>query len=79
MQMDDMTGLEFLNLLEEEKPEIVHDVPIVFLTGMNEVPKSRAAGLIRKPTELNTFLVSIQQYIEMGHHSPYKSLNLSRN
>ena len=73
LQIGDMTGIDFLNLLEEKKPKIIKEVPIVFVTGMYEVPKSKAAGLIKKPTELNNFLELVHQYIEMGHHLPYQN------
>ena len=69
MQLDDMTGVDFLTLLEEKKPEIIENVPIVFLTGMDEVPKSQAVGFIRKPADKGKFLESVHRFIEMGTDS----------
>lgn len=72
MQMEDMNGIEFLALLEEKRPEIIRDVPIVFLTGMDVVPKSKAVGFIRKPADKDKFLEQVHRFIEMGYHEPYK-------
>lgn len=72
MQMADMSGTEFLTMLEETKPEIINDVPVVFLTGMDVVPKSKAIGYIRKPADRDKFLKAIRSFIEMGYHPPYK-------
>ncbi len=66
MQLEDMTGVDFLTLLEEKKPDIIEDVPIVFLSGMDEVPKSQAVGFIRKPADQDKFLVAVHRFIEMG-------------
>jgi CheY-like chemotaxis protein len=71
MQLGDMSGTEFLIQLEETNPEIVESVPVVFLTGMDEVPKSKAVGFIRKPTNMGEFLCAVHGFIEMGNHAPY--------
>ncbi len=72
MQMGDMNGIEFITMLEEKRPEIIKNVPIVFLTGMDVVPKSKAIGFIRKPADKDKFLGEVHRYIEMGYHEPYK-------
>jgi FixJ family two-component response regulator len=54
------------------RPEIIDEVPVVFLTGMDEVPKSRAVGFIRKPADTGKFLKAIRAFIEMGFHAPFK-------
>ncbi len=72
MQMDDMTGAEFLTILEEEQPEIIKDVPVVFVTGLDEVPKSKAVGFIRKPADMDHFLKAVHHFVEMGFHAPYR-------
>lgn len=72
MQMDDMTGAEFLTVLEERKPKIIEAVPVVFVTGLDEVPKSKAIGLIRKPADMDHFLKAVHRFVEMGFHAPYK-------
>jgi len=66
MQMDDMNGTEFLTLLEEKKPEILEHVPVVLLSGIDEPPKSRAVGFIRKFPDIDVFLQIVRQYIDDG-------------
>ena len=66
MQLKGMVGVNFLTLLEEKKPDVIEDVPIVFLSGMDEVPKSQAVGFIRKPADQDKFLVAVHRFIEMG-------------
>ncbi len=70
----DMTGDDFLNILEKEKPEVLIQVPIVYLTGMEEVPQSRVAGMISKVIDMSHYLASVHHYIEIGHRSPYTNL-----
>ncbi len=72
MQMPDMSGLEFLTILEEKIPAIIKDVPVVFLTGMDVVPKSKAVGFIRKPADRVKLLKDIRSFIELGCHPPYR-------
>ncbi|OFZ18143.1 MAG: hypothetical protein A2Z20_06135 [Bdellovibrionales bacterium RBG_16_40_8] len=73
MCMDDMSGPEFLTMLEEKRPDIVNSVPVVFLTAMDKVPASKAVGFIRKPIELNKFLESVRNFIKTGAgHASYK-------
>jgi CheY-like chemotaxis protein len=73
MQMDGMDGPDFLLVLEEKRPEIVRDVPIVFVTGMDGVPRGKAAGVIRKPIELDTFSKDIRRFVEPGSaHQQYE-------
>ncbi len=66
MQMAEMSGLEFITELENTRPGILKNVPIVFLTGMNEVPESKATGVIKKPVDIENFLVSVRRFIEQG-------------
>ena len=66
VHMGDMSGPEFLQALEEQKPEIIECVPVVFLTASDTVPPSRAVGFIRKPMELDQFLLDVQHFMEMG-------------
>jgi CheY-like chemotaxis protein len=71
--MEDMSGPEFLLLLEEKRPEIIDSVPVVLLTAMDEVPSSKAMGFIQKPTQMNEFLAAVHRYIEAGTgHRPLK-------
>ncbi len=70
VNMEDMSGPEFLNLLEEKRPDIIDNTPVVFLTAYHEVPKSRAAGVLRKPIDMSEFLSAVHDFIELGNHSP---------
>ena len=72
MQMDEMSGPEFLLMLEEKLPALVRSVPVVFLTGMDMTPTSKAAGFIRKPIQdIPQFLKTTQRFIESGVNSTY--------
>ena len=64
MKMEEMSGLEFLNKLEKERPEIVANVPVVFMTGVDHVPPSKASGFIQKPVEISYFVKAVRQYIK---------------
>jgi len=66
MQMEDMSGPDFLALLEEKKPELIKNVPIVFLTAFEKVPMTKASGFIRKPFQIKEFLTSVHHFIEVG-------------
>lgn len=66
MRMEDMSGPDLLLVLEEKFPELIEKVPVVFLTGLDSVPKSKAIGFIRKPYELGKFLKDVHRFIEVG-------------
>lgn len=67
MNMEGMSGPEFLSMLEERMPDLIKEVPVVFLTGMEQVPKSKAVGFIRKPfADIDTFLKATRRFIELG-------------
>lgn len=67
MQMDEMSGPEFLVKLNEKMPDLIKAVPVVFLTGMDQVPKGNAVGFIRKPIDdVDKFLKGIHRFIEVG-------------
>ena len=66
MTMPDMSGPEFLLLLEEKLPEILKNVPVVFFTAMDKVPLSKATGFIRKPFVFDNFLEAVAGFIENG-------------
>jgi CheY-like chemotaxis protein len=66
MKLEDMDGTDFLLLLESDFPKIFQAVPVVFLTGMDRVPVTKAVGFIRKPIDVDQFLMTIQGFIEAG-------------
>ncbi len=70
MRMEDMSGPEFLLALEEKRPEIIENVPVVFLTALDQVPISKAVGFIKKPFDLDRFLESVHGFIELGIGRP---------
>jgi CheY-like chemotaxis protein len=72
VRMDDMSGPEFLELLEKKMPEIMNLVPVAFLTAMNEVPEGRVVGFIRKPFDVEKFLEAVHRFIDMGQLSTLK-------
>ena len=66
MRMEDMSGPEFLLALEEKRPEIIENVPVVFVTGLDKVPASKAVGFIKKVCDIDKFLEAIHGFIEKG-------------
>ena len=66
MRMEGMSGSEFLLVLEEKQPEIFENVPVVFLSAIDKAPVSKAAGFIRKPVDMDKFLVAVHGFIESG-------------
>jgi CheY-like chemotaxis protein len=66
LKMEEMSGPEFLEKLEQRMPEILETVPVVFLTGMDRVPETKAAGFIRKPIDVSAFLAATRRFIETG-------------
>ena len=64
MRMEDMSGPEFLLVLEETRPEIFENVPVVFITGMDKIPATKATGFIKKPFDVDTFLAAVHRFIE---------------
>ncbi len=72
MKMGEMSGIEFLKKLEQERPDIVEAVPIVFMTGLDQIPECRASGFIRKPTGISNFIKAVRKFIDLGPSSMVK-------
>lgn len=70
MNLEDMTGIDFLKELENEKPEIIKNVPVVILSGTASVPESKAIGFIHKPYDLEKFISDVKTYLENGFSMP---------
>jgi CheY-like chemotaxis protein len=66
MQLGDMLGSQFLKFLAQQSPEIAAQVPIVYLTGMDDPPTSIASGHIRKPFDFHHFIKAVRRFIQMG-------------
>jgi CheY-like chemotaxis protein len=70
MNLDDMSGLEFLEMLAKKHPDLTRGLPVVFVSGMDCVPHDRCIGFVRKPIlDLNKFLEEIQKLIELGYRA----------
>jgi CheY-like chemotaxis protein len=63
--MGDMSGPDFLVQLEEKMPKIMNDVPVVFLTGMENIPIEKVVGLIKKPFDPEIYLEAVHRFIDM--------------
>ena len=66
LQMEDMSGTDFLKILEERWPEIVGRVPVVFLSGGEPPPESKAVGFIHKFPDIDVFLAAVHRFVESG-------------
>lgn len=66
LRMEDMSGPEFIVVLERELPKVFGSVPIVFISGEENIPRSKASGFIRKPFDMSEFLAAVRRYIEIG-------------
>ncbi len=66
VQMAGMSGPEFLTVFKERYPDLSNSVPVVFLSGMDDIPNKNVVGYIHKPFEVNGFLESVRRFIERG-------------
>lgn len=65
-EMATMSGGEFLKILEVRIPEVLDQVPIIFLSALDSVPVSKAIGFLRKPCSMAKYLAAVEDYIEVG-------------
>jgi len=72
MTMAGMSGPDFLKTLEKERPDLLECVPIIFLTGLDEVPASRARGFIKKPYDIGKFLNIVERFTRTQTHVPFR-------
>jgi CheY-like chemotaxis protein len=65
MNLDDMSGLEFLKLLRSHRMPTSSEVPVVFLSGMDrdQIPVHLAEGFIRKGTDVKSFVRAVNKYM----------------
>jgi DNA-binding NtrC family response regulator len=66
VKMEDMSGPQFLKKFEEEMPQLFAGIPVVYLSGMVEIPKGNVVGLIRKPFEMDKYIKEVHNFIELG-------------
>ena len=64
--MEDMSGPDFLVCFERDLPDQFKKIPVVFFSALDLVPKSKAVGSIRKPTERQKFLDEVSGFIKHG-------------
>lgn len=75
LKMQNMSGVDFLKVLEHEMPDLIKNVPVVFLTGAEDIPHSKATGIIKKPiADLGEFVLSLRRFIETGPGSSTEAL-----
>ena len=70
-KLRDMDGSEFLIKLEEDRPDIIHGVPVVFYSGKDEIPLGRAVGCIRKVISINEFLLTVEKFLNIFKKEPF--------
>ena len=63
--LDDISGPEFLEILENEHPELFHSVPVVFVSAIDKVPPSKSVGFIKKPYNFKAFLESVDGFLKL--------------
>jgi CheY-like chemotaxis protein len=64
VRMPDMSGPDFIARVEQQSPELIRDVPVVFISGGDEIPLSRGVGFIRKPVGMGNFLDTVHYFID---------------
>jgi len=62
--LDDMSAAQLLLKLEKEMPELSERVPVVILTGLTDIPKTKAIGHIRKPFTRSFLLNQVSHFID---------------
>ncbi len=72
VSLEDMSGPEFLGLLEKKMPEIMNKVPVAFVTGMEMVPEKRVVGTIQKPFVIGEYLEAVHRLIGIGQLSAHR-------
>ena len=63
LHLPEMSGITFLEMLDEQRPKFLSNVPVVFYSAVDKVPMSKAAGFIRKAGDTNQFLKQVHGFI----------------
>jgi len=67
IRLGDMTGDDFLKLLEKTHPVVLSQIPVVFHSCMNAAPSAtRAAGQIEKGLEIEDFVAAVGAFMDAG-------------
>jgi two-component system, sensor histidine kinase and response regulator len=64
LYLDDMTGFEVMAKIRSELSGPIQQVPVVILTGLNDVKVDGAAGVIHKPCDIDSFLGAISKFLK---------------
>lgn len=65
-RLDGYTGNEFLEILDEERPEILEKTPFVFYSGVDKISNSHAVGFISKICGMNQYLSEVRYFVNQG-------------
>jgi CheY-like chemotaxis protein len=63
VQMEGMSGTEFIERLETDYQNIYENTPIAFVTGLAEPPPIKVTGFIRKVSDLDDFIGKVKSFI----------------
>jgi CheY-like chemotaxis protein len=63
IQMENMSGSEFLEVLAKQRPDIDQTKSVVFCSATNSPPKVACAGFLRKDGNMTTFLDSVRNLL----------------
>ena len=64
-QLGDMKGDEFIHQFEEQRPDLFALCPIVFHSGMDNLPLSKTLGHIPKFSDASFFVQEVHRYLQM--------------
>ena len=64
MCMDDMSGPEFLEILETTRPETFEHVPVVYLTASDQVPSGSHKGFLRKGIDNDKLVAMVHSFMD---------------
>jgi CheY-like chemotaxis protein len=62
-EMGDFKGPQFIDELEQKYPDFFKRVPVVFVSAHRELTHGKAAGHIRKGTDIEKFANTVKTYL----------------
>ncbi len=63
VQMETMDGLEFVARLKADHERIFNETPVVLVTGLDEAPRVKVAGIIQKNMGLDDFAATVKSFV----------------